>query len=132
MNYSLLLPAVMLFSSFWLIGAVDLSVAKSAKPSFGLQNSPDNSKNRYNRLVDEPSPYLRQHAANPVDWFPWGAEAFETARKEDKPIWWNSMIPNRAVLGPHRNFLLLPACSFCCDAITTGSISSPWPWLKRR
>jgi len=39
-----------------------------------------------NRLSKEKSPYLLQHAHNPVDWFPWGEEAFETAKKEDKPI----------------------------------------------
>jgi len=39
-----------------------------------------------NRLIHEKSPYLLQHAYNPVDWFPWGKEAFETAKKEDKPI----------------------------------------------
>ena len=45
------------------------------------------SKNRRpNRLAKETSPYLLQHAYNPVDWFPWGDEAFEKARREDKPI----------------------------------------------
>ena len=39
-----------------------------------------------NRLASEKSPYLLQHADNPVDWYPWGDEAFEKARKEDKPI----------------------------------------------
>ena len=39
-----------------------------------------------NRLASERSPYLLQHAQNPVDWYPWGEEAFEKARKEDKPI----------------------------------------------
>lgn len=39
-----------------------------------------------NRLIHEKSPYLLQHAHNPVDWFPWGEEAFEKARREDKPI----------------------------------------------
>ena len=39
-----------------------------------------------NRLANETSPYLLQHAGNPVDWFPWGPEALEKARKEDKPI----------------------------------------------
>ncbi len=39
-----------------------------------------------NRLKWEKSPYLLQHADNPVDWYPWGAEAFEKALKEDKPI----------------------------------------------
>ena len=39
-----------------------------------------------NRLVDETSPYLLQHADNPVAWYPWGEEALELARQEDKPI----------------------------------------------
>src|ERR1035437_4647931 len=39
-----------------------------------------------NRLIDEKSPYLLQHAHNPVDWYPWGPEAFERARREDQPI----------------------------------------------
>jgi len=53
-----------------------------------------------NRLINEMSPYLLQHAHNPVDWYPWGEEAFENANKENKPIflsigystchWWHS------------------------------------------
>ncbi len=39
-----------------------------------------------NRLADETSPYLRQHADNPVDWFPWGNEAFELASRLDRPV----------------------------------------------
>ena len=39
-----------------------------------------------NRLQHETSPYLLQHASNPVDWFPWGEEALERARTQDKPI----------------------------------------------
>jgi len=39
-----------------------------------------------NRLASETSPYLLQHAHNPVDWYPWGPEAFEVARREDKPV----------------------------------------------
>ena len=39
-----------------------------------------------NRLIREKSPYLLQHAHNPVDWFPWGEEAFNKAREENKPI----------------------------------------------
>jgi uncharacterized protein YyaL (SSP411 family) len=39
-----------------------------------------------NRLADETSPYLRQHADNPVDWYPWGDDAFAAARAERKPI----------------------------------------------
>lgn len=39
-----------------------------------------------NRLVNESSPYLLQHAHNPVDWYPWGEEAFTEARKRDLPL----------------------------------------------
>ena len=39
-----------------------------------------------NRLIDETSPYLLQHAHNPVDWYPWGEEALQRAKAEDKPI----------------------------------------------
>jgi uncharacterized protein YyaL (SSP411 family) len=39
-----------------------------------------------NRLASETSPYLLQHATNPVDWYPWGTEAFEKARRENKPV----------------------------------------------
>ena len=39
-----------------------------------------------NALINERSPYLRQHANNPVDWLPWGEAAFEKARREDKPV----------------------------------------------
>lgn len=41
---------------------------------------------RQNHLAGEESPYLLQHASNPVDWYPWGEEAFEKAKAEDKPI----------------------------------------------
>ncbi len=46
----------------------------------------DHIDQKMNRLALEKSPYLRHHAMNPVDWYPWGEEAFEKARKEDKPI----------------------------------------------
>src|SRR6185503_18424384 len=39
-----------------------------------------------NSLINETSPYLLQHAGNPVDWFPWGAEALDRAKAEEKPI----------------------------------------------
>jgi len=53
-----------------------------------LQSSPvqGGSMAHSNRLIDEQSPYLLQHAHNPVDWYPWGEEAFQRAKNEDKPI----------------------------------------------
>jgi uncharacterized protein len=47
---------------------------------------PPDGGDRFNRLIFSASPYLLQHAENPVDWFPWGEEAFERARAEDKPV----------------------------------------------
>ena len=49
-------------------------------------SSHDNPARKPNRLINEQSPYLRQHAHNPVDWYPWGEEALGRARAENKPI----------------------------------------------
>lgn len=51
-----------------------------------LDKLPPDGGEYYNRLVFEQSPYLLQHAANPVDWYPWGPEAFAAAKLQDKPI----------------------------------------------
>ena len=51
-----------------------------------MDNTHIENQEHTNRLIDEKSPYLLQHAYNPVDWYPWGKEAFETAAKKDKPI----------------------------------------------
>ncbi|WP_420463041.1 thioredoxin domain-containing protein [Candidatus Palauibacter sp.] len=48
--------------------------------------APRDAGHRANRLAREKSPYLLQHAFNPVDWYPWGEEAFERSRAEDRPI----------------------------------------------
>ncbi|XP_029456500.1 spermatogenesis-associated protein 20 isoform X2 [Rhinatrema bivittatum] len=50
------------------------------------QGSKSSLHRKTNRLIHEKSPYLLQHAHNPVDWFPWGQEAFDKAQKENKPI----------------------------------------------
>ena len=52
-----------------------------------LKADPPAGERPTNRLARETSPYLRQHAHNPVDWYPWGAEAFERARKENKLVY---------------------------------------------
>lgn len=51
-----------------------------------MADTTPNSSRRQNRLYCEKSPYLLQHAHNPVDWYPWGDEAFDRASREDKPI----------------------------------------------
>ncbi len=50
------------------------------------QHMNEKSTMQTNRLIREKSPYLLQHAHNPVDWYPWGEEAFAKARRENKPI----------------------------------------------
>src|SRR5919109_5638306 len=49
-------------------------------------DSYDKNKAKANRLINESSPYLLQHAYNPVDWYPWGIESLQKAKKDDKPI----------------------------------------------
>jgi uncharacterized protein YyaL (SSP411 family) len=49
-------------------------------------DSYDKNKAKANRLINESSPYLLQHAYNPVDWYPWGIESLQKAKNEDKPI----------------------------------------------
>ncbi|MBZ0089408.1 MAG: thioredoxin domain-containing protein, partial [Thermoanaerobaculia bacterium] len=51
-----------------------------------MSTSPPFAPRSANRLASESSPYLRLHAHNPVDWYPWGAEAIARARAEDRPI----------------------------------------------
>jgi hypothetical protein len=61
-----------------------LALLVAASPQ---DRKPDEKKMKHtNRLAKEKSPYLLQHAHNPVDWYPWGDEAFEKAKKEDKPV----------------------------------------------
>jgi uncharacterized protein YyaL (SSP411 family) len=45
-----------------------------------------NNNEKHNHLINETSPYLLQHLYNPVDWYPWGDEAFNKAESEDKPV----------------------------------------------
>jgi len=68
----------------FMVGSVDVSLCNVS----GEKNMSTTAvmHKHTNRLIDESSPYLLQHAHNPVDWYPWGDEAFEQARKEDKPI----------------------------------------------
>lgn len=55
-------------------------------PPEEIAQLPPDGGTEFNRLIFEKSPYLLQHARNPVDWYPWGDAAFERARREDKPI----------------------------------------------
>ncbi|PIE90084.1 MAG: thioredoxin domain-containing protein [Acidobacteria bacterium] len=76
-----------LYALFILSGGFSLTNTRPELPNRKtIEKLPPDGGPRYNRLIFEQSPYLLQHAANPVDWYPWGKEAFEAARKEDKPI----------------------------------------------
>ncbi len=81
-----LCAALIIFTGIWPSGTMQMVLADtSGKPARAGQ-SPSGEKAKYNHLINESSPYLLQHATNPVNWFPWGEEAFETAKREDKPI----------------------------------------------
>ncbi len=70
-------------------GSKNMKVSASTAAMHGQtqgQTQGQTTGDRNNRLALEKSPYLLQHAENPVDWFPWGDEAFDKARREDKPI----------------------------------------------
>src|ERR671913_441872 len=76
------MPArVVRWPSILLLTAALLSVADSQEPT-PVKAAPKFT----NRLAKEKSPYLLQHQHNPVDWYPWGPEAFEKAKRENKPI----------------------------------------------
>lgn len=83
----LLLPITFLATS-----CNDSSESAESTEEYAILMSEHNNKNNNrqsestNRLINESSPYLLQHAHNPVDWYPWGAEAFEKAQQEQKPI----------------------------------------------
>src|ERR1041385_3828417 len=62
------------------------SLAISETKDFVNTTSGAGTHSHTNRLSREKSPYLLQHQFNPVDWYPWGDEAFEKARRENKPI----------------------------------------------
>lgn len=51
-----------------------------------VQSQDNHSMEHTNKLITETSPYLLQHAHNPVNWYPWGAEAFEKAKTENKLV----------------------------------------------
>jgi len=68
------------------VGASEPKVRKPLPDSDVIADLPADGGSEFNRLVFEKSPYLLQHARNPVDWYPWGSEAFEKARKENKPV----------------------------------------------
>ena len=90
-RYALGILLIVLFVSEWMGGnklARPTSMFEKAGGLFSAHaaESATAGSRHANRLANEKSPYLLQHAHNPVDWYPWGAEAFAKARKENKPI----------------------------------------------
>ena len=61
-------------------------VRKPLPPAAEIAKLPSDGGKEFNRLIHEKSPYLLQHARNPVNWYPWGPEALAKAKKEGKPI----------------------------------------------
>ena len=74
-----------LFVALAILGTLNGSSCRSQQ-SHGEGSSQDTMHAHTNRLIHESSPYLLQHAHNPVDWFPWGDEAFAKAKAENKLV----------------------------------------------
>ena len=70
----------------WLVTANHNDAGPTPVDARRLESDAVNISEHRNRLAHEKSPYLLQHAHNPVDWYPWGEEAFRKARQENKPI----------------------------------------------
>ncbi|MDF1860441.1 MAG: thioredoxin domain-containing protein [Verrucomicrobiales bacterium] len=70
----------------WMMNAEEGHVRKPLPSQEELAKLPEDGGKEFNRLVFEQSPYLLQHARNPVDWRPWGEVAFAEAKKQDKPV----------------------------------------------
>ncbi len=78
-------------AAVWLVRSRSVGRGGAAAPLAALMatvagTTQAQERRKPNRLLHEKSPYLLQHAYNPVDWYPWGEEAFEKARRENKPI----------------------------------------------
>jgi hypothetical protein len=69
-----------------MIGAILIAIVAAIAMPKQTRKSDTDGHRHTNRLIHETSPYLLQHAHNPVNWYPWGEEAFEKAKQEDKPI----------------------------------------------
>src|SRR5574340_332338 len=80
-----------LFYNWQLATSPDVPIFLGARPGWSLAYKylPRKSimaEPRPNHLINATSPYLQQHAYNPVDWYPWGDEALEKSKRENKPI----------------------------------------------
>ena len=85
----IILPYVSMAVSTFIISGIaffPVTLIASSEDDVSHDNDPHLKTTHSNRLIGENSPYLLQHAHNPVDWYPWGDEAFAKARQEDKPI----------------------------------------------
>jgi len=77
---------VLLFPMSFIQAEKSPQIRKPPPPAEVIAKLPPDGGEEFNRLVFEKSPYLLQHARNPVDWYPWSEEAFAKAKKENKPI----------------------------------------------
>jgi uncharacterized protein YyaL (SSP411 family) len=70
----------------WMMDAEEGHVRKPLPSQEEIAKLPEDGGKEFNRLIFEQSPYLLQHARNPVDWRPWGEAAFAEAKRQDKPV----------------------------------------------
>src|SRR5262245_30672628 len=77
---------LVLAGGLWIVGRERGADVAPPEELRTRHRNPDGTPKYTNRLARESSPYLRQHAHNPVDWYPWGEEALAKARAERRPI----------------------------------------------
>ncbi len=81
-----LVPSVSRFDAYRLRGPARYSIVRDCERVEKAHVMSDSNDRHRNRLANENSPYLLSHAGNPVDWYPWGEEALNKAKTEDRPI----------------------------------------------
>lgn len=79
-------PSALFLLATLLAGLLPAPIAIAEQSGESLRANPEISVPPTSRLIDSNDPYLLQHAHNPVDWYPWGSEALEKARRENRPI----------------------------------------------
>ncbi len=115
------LLALLLFAA----GAFVVAAPDATSQPKDKEKPKEKEKGKPNKLAKESSPYLLQHAHNPVDWYPWGPEAFEKAKKEKKLIFLSHRLQRVPLVPRHGARVVLQrgdreACS------TTASSASRW------
>jgi len=93
MRFIILLSGIITFGQTGPFSDSSFSFASSVKNASNAEKSPPGQKVRYNRLIYESSPYLLQHATNPVKWYPWEKRPLKQQKKKTNRFFYRSDTP---------------------------------------